>query len=218
MLLVASDLAHIVTSNVGSGTISLMEETEQPRFGPPPPPGSNVAGANAPGAPAPPPAMRKVWRITAVPAGRGPEGFDVSPDGKQVWAANSQDATVTVIDVASRKAVQTFAIPIVGANRLKFTLDGRYALVSGLGMPGPGAAAAHGTNLAVIDAATHAVVRQIDLGGGAAGVLMDPDGSRAYVAVSQGNRVAVVDLKTLQLAGEIAPLNQPDGLAWAMKK
>jgi YVTN family beta-propeller protein len=196
MVVVAKDLAHIVTSNAGSGTISLMEETEQRGFGPTP-------------------ALRKVWKLTTVPAGRGAEGFDVSPDGKQIWAANSQDGTVTVIDVASKQAVQTFAIPVAGANRLKFTLDGKYVLVSGLGMGRPGAAVTPATNLAVIDAATHAIVKQIDLGGGSAGILMDPNGLRAYVAVTQGNKVAVVDLRTMQVAGEISPLSQPDGLAWA---
>jgi DNA-binding beta-propeller fold protein YncE len=43
---------------------------------------------------------------------------------------------------------------------------------------------------------------------------MDPSGSRAFVAVNQGGKVAVIDLRTLQVSGQIAA-NQPDGMAWA---
>ena len=48
--------------------------------------------------------------------------------------------------------------------------------------------------------------------------LMDPDGSRAFVAVSGGNKVVVVDLKSLSVTREITPLGQPDGMAWAVAK
>ena len=155
--------------------------------------------------------------MTNVPVGRGSEGFDVSPDGKEIWTGNAQDGTVSVIDFASKKAVQTVPISAKGANRLKFTPDGKLVLVSGLGMFGPGAAPS-AANLVVLDAASRKEVKQLSLGGGAAGILMDPDGSRAFVAVSGGNKVAIVDLKNLSVTGEIAPLGQPDGMAWAVRK
>jgi YVTN family beta-propeller protein len=208
MMIVAPDLEHIYTSNVSSGTISIIRIRTQ-TFGPPPGPGGRSPGAGGP----PPPGPRKVWEVTNVPAGKGSEGFDISPDGRQIWAANAQDGTITVIDVASMKARETFAVAVEGANRLKFSLDGHYVLVSGLGAFGP---AAHpgGNNLVVLDAATHRLVKAFQLGGGSAGILMEPSGARAFVAVNQGGKVAVIDLPTLRLAGEIAT-NQPDGMAWA---
>ncbi len=139
------------------------------------------------------------------------EGFDVSPDGKEIWAANALDGTVTIIDVASMKAVQTLPISVNHANRLKFTPDGKRVLISGLGP----AAASNGSNLEILDAATHKDIKQLNLGGGSAGILIVADGSRAFVAVSEKNKVAVVDLKTLQVTGEIPTGKQPDGLAWA---
>jgi YVTN family beta-propeller protein len=210
MIVVSNGLDQIVTSNVNSGTISIIEQVSQPNggFGPPP------------GAPGPPPGtppqgpggQHLTWEVTNVPAGKGAEGFDVSPDGKEIWAANARDATVTIIDVATKKAIQTLPIPVKGANRLKFTPDGRRVLISGLG------ARAGDSSLVVIDASTHKEVKQLNLGGGAAGILIDPDGSRAYVAVSTADKVAVVDLKTLGVTGEISAGKQPDGLAWAVRK
>ncbi|MGA2345748.1 MAG: hypothetical protein ABSF93_07060 [Candidatus Sulfotelmatobacter sp.] len=47
---------------------------------------------------------------------------------------------------------------------------------------------------------------------------MAPDGSHAYVAVSSADKIAVVDLKTLEVTGQINAGKQPDGLAWAVLK
>jgi YVTN family beta-propeller protein len=193
MIAVSKSLDRIVTSNVNSATISIIEQAS-PQSG----------GLNPPGGP------RLTWEVTNVPAGRGAEGFDISPDGKEIWAANARDATVTIIDVATKKATETFPIPVKGANRLKFTPDGKRVLVSGLGARDSDA------SLVVIDAAARKEVKQLNLGGGAAGILIAPDGSRAYVAVSSADKIAVVDLKTLEITGEINAGKQPDGLAWAM--
>ena len=100
--------------------------------------------------------------------------LDVSPDGKEIWAANARDSTVTVIDVASKKAVQTLPIAVKFANRLKFTPDGLHVLISALG------AGSGDTSLLVMDAAARKGVKRLKLGGGAAGILMAPDGSRAF--------------------------------------
>jgi YVTN family beta-propeller protein len=75
-----------------------------------------------------------------------------------------------------------------------------------------------GTDLFVLDAATHKEIKRIDVAGGAAGIQMSPDGSRAFVAVGSQNGVAVVDLKTLAVTARIATGPGPDGLAWAVLK
>jgi YVTN family beta-propeller protein len=195
MIIVAHGLDKIFTSNVNSATISIIEQMSPPS-----------GGFTPPGGP------RLTWEVTNVPAGQGCEGFDVSPDGKELWAANAHDATVTIIDVAAKKAVQTLPIPVKGANRLKFTPDGKHVLISALG------ARSGDTSLVVLDAATRKEVKQLNLGGGSAGILIAPDGSRAYVAVSMADKVAVVDLKTLEVTGEIDAGKQPDGLAWVITK
>lgn len=196
MIVVTKDHKDIITSNVNSATVSMIEYVEPPSGGFRPPPGG----------------PRKTWVVTNVPAGNGVEGFDVSPDGKEIWAANARDGTVTIIDIATKKAVQTLPIPVKFANRLKFTPDGQRVLISGLG------AGSGDTSLVVMDASTRKEVKQLKLGGGAAGILMAPDGSRAFVAVSSNDKVAVVDLKTLEVVGEISAGKQPDGMAWAVRK
>jgi YVTN family beta-propeller protein len=208
MIVVSESLDRIVTSNVSSGTVSILEQGALPNGGLNPPPGGTAPPPTAPPAAAP----RKTWHVTNVPAGRGSEGFDVSPDGKEIWVANAQDATVTIIDAASKKVIQTLPISLKGANRLKITPDGKQVLITGFGGTSTGA------NLVVFDAAARKEAKQLNLGGPSSGILIVPDGSRAYVAVSAKNKVAAVDLKTLEVTGEVQVGKGPDGLGWAQAK
>src|ERR1700692_2124570 len=120
MIYVFPNLNPIITSNVNSANISVIEKTSSSGVAPPPP-----------GAPRPAP--RTNWSATVIPVGRGSEGFDVSPDGKEIWVANAQDGTISVIDLAAKKVVQTLNANVRGANRLKFTPDGKLVFVSTLG-------------------------------------------------------------------------------------
>ena len=209
MVWVSKDLDRIYTSNVSSGTINIIEKAPGTPggFGPPPPGGPG--GPNGPPGPPPMPNGPRPpdWNETVVRVGRGSEGFDVSPDGKELWVGNAQDGTISIVDLASKSVTQTLNANVKGANRLKFTPDGSLVFVSSLG----------GGSLAVFNAASRQEVKRIPLGHGAAGILMQPDGSRAFVACSPDNYVAVIDLKTLEVTGRIDAGHEPDGMAWAVR-
>ena len=201
MIYVSPDMKLIVTTNVSSGTVSMIEKTVGG-----PPPGAIPGRPNGPGGPMGVP--RGDWNETVVRVGNGTEGFDVSPDGKEIWVANAGDGTVSIIDVASKKVRETLAADVAGANRLKFTPDGKSALISSL----------RGSDVTVIDAATRKTVKRIAVGQGAAGIVMRPDGARAFVACSPDGYVAVINLHSLEVAGRIEAGHDPDGLAWASRR
>jgi YVTN family beta-propeller protein len=192
MLYVSEDLKWIVTSNVSSATMTFIDKRSGAR----------------PGPPGPGPAPGPDWDETVVPVGKGAEGFDVSPNGKELWAANAQDGTISVIDIATRKVTQTLAANVMGANRLKFTPDGKLALVSSLRDP----------DLAIFDVATRHELKRVKIGKGAAGIQVQPDGARAFVACTPDGYVVVIDLKSLEVAGHIDAGKQPDGMAWAVRR
>ena len=144
---------------------------------------------------------------TVIPVGKGPEGMDLSPDGKQLWAANSRDGSVSIVDIAGKKVIQTLNVGTKRSNRLKFTPDGKLVLISDL----------DAGELVVLDAVGHKEIKRIKLGRAVEGILIVPDGSRAYVAVAGDNNVAIVDLKTLELTGRISTGTGPDGMAWAVR-
>src|SRR5262245_32225204 len=70
----------------------------------------------------------------------------------------------------------------------------------------------------VLDAATRKEIKRIKVGGPSAGILMSPDGSRAYVAVTPDNSLAVIDLKTLEVTGRILGIVGADGMTWAARE
>ncbi|MGP8245860.1 MAG: YncE family protein [Bryobacteraceae bacterium] len=188
---VSRDGAKVVASNAGSGTMSVFDRTEVKKI---------LAAAPAP------PVEYTVhgWKHTLIPVGKAAEGFDVSPDEREVWVGNG-DGTVTVIDLVSEKAAATLTPDVPGANRLKFTPNGRLALVT-----------THaGKDLVVIDAHTREVVKRVPIERrGASGIQVQPDGARAFVACPRDHYVAVVDLGSLRMAGKIEVGLEPDGMTW----
>lgn len=205
MIFVSEDMRQIVTTNVNSGTVSIIDKitSAQPSATGAPAPGVSPGGPPRFGGAAP----GGDWNETVVRVGNGSEGFDVSPDGKEIWVANAQDGTISVINRIDKSVTETLAANVPCANRLKFTLDGKLVLVSAL----------RGPDLTVIDAATRKELKRIPVGHGSAGILMQPDSSRAFVACSPDNYVAVVDLKSLAVMGHIDAGHGPDGLAWASR-
>jgi YVTN family beta-propeller protein len=175
MIVLTADGRTIVTSNIGSDSLSIVEQ--------------GAGGA---------------WTQTVVPVGRGPEGIDLSPDGKTAWSAHSRDGGVSIVDLVAKRVVATLAIGTKRSNRIKLTPDGRLALVSDV----------DSGDLVVVDVATRQVSHRVPLGAQPEGVLVAPDGSVAFVAVNGDNSVAVVDLRTWRVARKIAAGSGPDGLAY----
>lgn len=179
MLLFSKDRSLLFTSNIGSDSITVLQRGSDPA----------------------------VWNATNVSVGKGPEGGDISPDGREYWAANSADGTVSIIDVATKRVEQNLNVEVNRSNRLKFTLDGKLVLISDLG----------NNALVVVDAASRKVVKRLNLGRQPEGILIAPGGSHAYLAVAGEKVVAVLDLKTLEVSARIPTGASPDGMAWAVR-
>ena len=175
MVLPTKDLKTIFTANIASDSISAVEQK---------------ADGN--------------WTQTVIPVGKGPEGLDLSPDGRHLWTAHSRDGGVSIIDVATRKVTQTLALGTKRSNRIKLTPDGKFALISDL----------DAGDLLVVDTAARKEIRRIALGRMPEGVLITPDGRRAFVAVNGDNNIAVIDTRTWTVASRISPGMGPDGMAW----
>jgi YVTN family beta-propeller protein len=176
MLVIARDGRTIYTSNVSSNSVTAVEANFD----------------------------KSQWTNTVIPVGKGPEGIDISPDGREVWAANSGDGTVSVIDTATKKVIASFNVGTKHSNRVKFTPHGKFALISDLGSG----------DLVVIDVAARKESKRLHLGKSSEGILIVPDGSKAFVAVSGDNKVAVIDLKNFAVITTFETGKDPDGMAW----
>jgi YVTN family beta-propeller protein len=144
------------------------------------------------------------WNPTHIKVGPGAEGFDLSPDEKYIWAANAGDGTVSIIDVAARKVAATIPAGTKRSNRLKFTHDGKRVLISDFSTG----------ELLIVDVASRKVAQRIPVASSIAGILVAPDGARAYIAATYDDFVAVVDLESLRVIGRVMTGRGPDGMDW----
>ncbi len=192
MIWANADASKIIASNAVSGTMSIFDaRTDQPMIVP----GSPAAPASytSPG-----------YNHTLVPTGPLAEGFAVSPDGKDVWVGDAV-GKIHIIDLTTDSERESFDAGTIGANRLAYTPDGRYVVVT----------QKRGKDLVVIDTKTHAVAYRIPIEeNGASGIQMQPDGKRVFIACPRDHFIAVVDLKTMKRVATINAGREPDGLGW----
>jgi YVTN family beta-propeller protein len=175
MVMVSKDFKHIYTANISGNSISIFDLDD-----------------------------KRGWLQTVLPVGHGPEAMDLSPNGRELWTAHSQDGGVSIIDLTTKAVTGVFNAGTQRSNRLKFTRDGRRILISDL---------ASG-ELAVFDVVTRKELKRLSLGKSPEGILVVPDGSKAYVAVNGDNFLAIVDLKKFEVIGRVEPGKGPDGMAW----
>ncbi|MDQ6799507.1 MAG: YncE family protein [Acidobacteriota bacterium] len=179
MVVVMPGEKKIYTANIGSDSVSVLDLSSAPR----------------------------AIALKQIAVGKGPEGIDLSPDGKEIWVSHRGDGALSIIDTATDTVTQTLAIGTKMANRVKFTLDGKRVLISD-----PPA-----NQVLVYDASSRQLVKKVDVEKGPEGILIAPDGRRAFVACSDAGKVVVLDLASLTVTGSVATGNQPDGMAYSTK-
>ncbi len=188
MLAFSKDGQKLFTANRGSASVGVV----------------SLALPSGPGPGLPPGGGPKKHGVGEIAVGEGPEGIDVTPDGGEVWVGSR--GAVTVLDAANETVVATIATGGGPVNRVKVTPDGKRALATQWNGP-----------VMVFDVASRKEVKRIDTGGMGASILITPDGSRAYIGMTDKDRVAIVDLAKLEVVGSLATGEGPDGMAWAGK-
>lgn len=155
-----------------------------------------------------------------IPAGKGVEGMAFTPDTNFLWALNQTAGTVTIIDMQTLEPTETFDCPGMPV-RIRFTSDGRKALVAGWTKDG---------TLTVIDVATRKEIKRIRVGDYAIGVELTPDEKYAFVGCEDSlapeilpdgserikkrkedsDGIHVIDMKTLEVVAVIKTGLGPD--------
>lgn len=189
LLTLAKDGHHVYTANIAAGSVSLID-------------------------------LDKGTVVKTVVTGKGPEGNDVSPNGRELWAADRTLNRITVLDantLDSLATIPTGEFP----NRVHFTPDGRWVLVSNI----------RSGTVDIIDAASRRTVDHITFAFDSTqanptmlgamgrtpqpeGILIAPDGRRAWIALSAMNRLAEVDIATRRVLRYITTGQEPDGMGY----
>jgi DNA-binding beta-propeller fold protein YncE len=157
MLLPMKDPRTIFTSNIGSDSVSMVEQA--------------ASG----------------WAQTVIPVGKGPEGIDVSPNGREVWSAHSRDGGVSIIDRRDEEGRphDRARHQAIEPHQADARREVRARLGSGRGRSRSSSTRPRGRKS-----------NGSRSGKMPEGILITPDGSQVFVAVNGDNNVAVVDPKS----------------------
>jgi YVTN family beta-propeller protein len=162
-------------------------------------------------------------KLTEIKTGEGAEGIATTPDGKHVWVSNRAADTLSVIDTSTLEVVAT--VPCKGFPiRVAITPDGKRALVS----------CASTGEVVVFDVAAREELlrRKLDLSTVPTasmrlfgdrfgespvpvGLVIAPDGKRAWVAATQADAVVVFDPSSLEVLDLVKAGQEPDGMAYS---
>lgn len=153
--------------------------------------------------------------VGSTATGNGAEGVAVARGGREIWVTNRGDDTISVVAADNLETLATLestGFPI----RVVMTPDGRHALVTN----------ARAATLSVFDTGKRELIARVGIAdpdaeyrdtllGRAAlpiGIEIHPDGSRAYVAVSDGDEVAVIDTGSWAITQRWSTGREPDAL------
>lgn len=150
--------------------------------------------------------------LATIPAGARAEDAAISPNGAQVWVGNHGEGTITVIDTAALKPIDT--IKAAGAAfRIKFTPDGSRVVYSD----------PYRQAIVVRDAATRDEIAVIELATDAlaaapaapTSIAISGDGSRLFAVVGPRRELVTIDLAQMSVVSRTATGPDPDGMAWS---
>jgi len=160
--------------------------------------------------------------VRTIETGAGAEGITASIDGTEIWVTNRSADTVSVIDAESLEILAQIpcaSFPI----RAKATPNGKHILVS----------CARSADIAVLDAVSRKEVRRIpqdlravdtgdrlfgDQFGESSvpiGIVIHPDGKKAWVAHTNADVVVEIDLESWKIVRLLEAGREPDGMAYS---
>ncbi|MGE0651724.1 MAG: YncE family protein, partial [Alphaproteobacteria bacterium] len=127
-----------------------------------------------------------------IAVGNHPAHVVADGDGRRAFVTNSEDDTITVVDLVAGRVTHTLPAGDY-PHGLRLSPDGRQSLVANV---------ADGT-VSLFDAETLDEITRIPVGKAPVQVGFLPDGARAYVSLRDEDAVAVIDLASRTVIGRI---------------
>lgn len=159
-------------------------------------------------------------RITNVPTGEGAEGIAVSHDDKQLWVTNRAADTISVLDASSLALLKQFpseGFPIRATATPKGTVLVTHARAGDLGIYSV-SELGEGKRIDLELEATAVEGRLFgDTFGNSSvpiGVVIDGNGSRAYIAHANADVITEIDLESGKTLRELRAGKEPDGMGY----
>jgi YVTN family beta-propeller protein len=187
--------------------------TPGPATAPGPAPTTTAGSSPATSVPRVPLARRvvsigKPTLVGTIRVGAEPEGVTVSPDSRTVYVANQNSRVLSVVDAVGRRVT---SVRLRNTPRFVATSrDGRLVFVSMYEDD------KSGSGVAVVDAASHKIVRYVTTGMQPYALAVGPDG-RIWVPIHSRRRVEIYEARDQRPAGRVIVPPNPHAVAFSAK-
>lgn len=193
MIYVKPDASAYYTTNAQSATVSIVEHKLIDPIVPP-------TGKLPPNAKA-----HWGWVQTLIPTSLGAEGFDVTKVGKELWTVDDK-GLISIINIEKKALIAQVESGNLGAHRLKFTPDGKWAAMISV----------RTGELLFYDVEKRKPSHNIKIAQGAT-MLMDEEDNRLFISCPIDGYITIIDLTKMEVEDTLNVGGRPDGLAWAVR-
>jgi YVTN family beta-propeller protein len=136
--------------------------------------------------------LKELKLLRIIQAGKDPESFDVTSDGKRLWVSNEDTAEASLVDVDAGQVIRRAP---VGKEPEGVTIHpvGKVVYVTNEG----------DNSVSVLDIESGQSVAQIATSGRPRSIVFTSDGLRAFVACENAHVLTLVDARTHTRSGEL---------------
>ena len=145
--------------------------------------------------------------VAQIPVGKGPAQVGFTPDGRTAFVSLSQENAVAAIDPAARTVVKKIRVGTVPI-QVYATPDSRLLFVAN-----QGSRRRPGRTVSVIELARLEVVKTVETGPGAHGVVVGADGRYAFVTNTYANSVSVIEVGGPTVIATVPVGKGPNGIS-----
>lgn len=142
--------------------------------------------------------------IAVIPIAKTVQRISISEDNQLAFTSDQTKPRLAVIGTKTNKIKNWVTLPGIGFGS-RPTLDGRWLLVTIPKLD----------EIAVIDLHTMQVARTVKVPASPQEILMQPDGTTAYISCDRSHQVAALNLGNWQVEKLIGVGRNDDGLGWA---
>ncbi|MEA9358478.1 beta-propeller fold lactonase family protein [Bacteriovorax sp. PP10] len=148
-------------------------------------------------------------KIADIEVGKKPVQVGFSPDGKYAYVSLNAENVLAKIDVSSKKTIAKVAVG-VGPIQVFVSPNNKYILVANQGTEQNPS-----TTTSIVDIKTFTVVKTVNTGKGAHGVVIESLSRFAYITNMYENTIAILDLKTLKIVASTPTGIKPNGISYS---
>lgn len=146
--------------------------------------------------------MRTHAVIRQIPVLREPHHWALSPDHKTLFIGDSAGNQLLLMDPRTGQIRRR--VPVADPYQLGFSPDGKYLVVNGLAR----------NQVDIYDATSLHLVKRFPLSTMPSHLAFSPDSAHVYISLQGTNRLAALDLRTMQVQWDKPVGRTPAGVLW----